>query len=172
MNWTRTLFCLMIFAMSAPFAAAQSPTDSVRIQPVKYSGLADVIHQNRGKVILVDFWGDFCIPCKKGFPHVVDLHKKYAQEGLIVISVSLDPIDDPSTSQANALRFLKKMGADFINLYLEEPPEVWQKKLGITGPPCYYVFNRAGQWTKFEPQENELVYPAIEKCIVERLRAK
>jgi thiol-disulfide isomerase/thioredoxin len=170
MKWTRSLWCLMVMATLIISAQAQSPTETIRIQAVKYSGLKDVIHQDRGKVILVDFWGDFCVPCKKGFPHIIEIHKKYAKEGLVVVSVSLDPIDDPS-SQANALRFLRKIGADFTNLYLEEPSEFWQKKLGITGPPCYYVFNRAGQWTKFEPQENEPVYPAIEKCIVERLRA-
>ena len=169
MKLTRCLYGIATLGVLAPLCAA--PTDNIRLQAVKYTGLADVIHDNRGKVILVDFWADFCAPCKKGFPHIVELHKKYAKDGLVVVSVSLDPIDD-SASQTNALRFLKKADAEFTNLYLDEPSELWQKKLGINGPPCYYVFNRAGQWTKFEPQENEPVYPAIEKCIVERLRAK
>jgi thiol-disulfide isomerase/thioredoxin len=148
----------------------QEPKGGIQIQPVKYAGLQEVIRKNRGKVVLVDFWGDFCVPCKKGFPHVVAMHQKYAKDGLAVVSVSLDPVDDPS-SPANALRFLKKAGAEFTNLFLQEPSDFWQTKLGFAGPPCYFVFNRQGQWTKFEAQDDAPVnYEAMEKFIVERLR--
>jgi thiol-disulfide isomerase/thioredoxin len=134
--------------------------------------LKEVIHKHRGKVILVDFWAYFCVPCKKGFPHVVAMHKKHAKEGLVVVSVSLDPIDDPA-SRNDALAFLKKAGAEFTNLYLEEPADFWQKKLGFPGPPCYFVFNRQGQWTKFEAVGDAPVdYEAMEKFIVVRLQEK
>ena len=64
-------------------------------------------------------------------------------------------------------------GAEFTNLYLEEPAEFWQMRLGFPGPPCYFVFNRQGQWTKFEAQDNVAVdYGAMETFIVERLRDK
>jgi thiol-disulfide isomerase/thioredoxin len=148
----------------------QIPKDDIQIQPVKYAGLQEIIRKYRGRVVLVDFWGDFCVPCKKGFPHVVAMHQKHAKDGLAVVSVSLDPVDDPN-SQANALRFLQKAGAEFTNLYLDEPSSFWQKKLGFAGPPCYYVFNRHGQWTKFEAQDDAPInYEVMEKFIVERLR--
>jgi thiol-disulfide isomerase/thioredoxin len=166
-----SFLCVGLTSILTASAPAQETKDASQLQVVKYEGLKDIIHKNRGKVILVDFWADYCIPCKKGFPHVIDMHKKYARDGLVTVSVSLDPIDDPS-SRDNAARFLKKAGADFTNLYLDEPVELWQKKLGFVGPPCYFVFNRQGQWTKFEPQENEPVYEAIDKFITLRLREK
>ena len=75
-------------------------------------------------------------------------------------------------SRNNAAKFLKTVGADFTNLYLDEPAQVWQKKLGFAGPPCYFVFNRQGQWTRFEPQDNEPIHEALEKFVIERLREK
>ncbi len=51
----------------------------------------------------------------------MEIHKKYAKEGLVVITVSLDPLEDPS-SQANALRFLKKTGA-------EASTSIWRNRL-------------------------------------------
>jgi thiol-disulfide isomerase/thioredoxin len=166
------LSCLVCWAAVSVPGQAQAPKDGITLQSVKYSGLTEVIHKNRGKVILVDFWADFCVPCKQGFPHVVELHKKHAKEGLAVVSVSLDPMDNPASPDV-ALKFLRKMGADFTNLYLNESPEVWQKKLGFAGPPCYYVFGREGKWTKFEPQGNDtLDYQALDRFIVERLGEK
>jgi hypothetical protein len=73
------------------------------------------------------------------------MHRKYARDGLVAISVSLD---DPGESEsarntrARALAFLKKQGAAFTNVLLDEPSELYEAKLKIDGPPCIYIFNR------------------------------
>ena len=36
-----------------------------------------VLQDLRGKVVLVDFWGTFCAPCKKSFPKLQALNRKY-----------------------------------------------------------------------------------------------
>lgn len=48
----------------------------------------------RGKVVLVDFWGTFCEPCKKSFPKLQDLHAKYGASGLRIVGISEDESDD------------------------------------------------------------------------------
>lgn len=48
----------------------------------------------RGKVVLVDFWGTFCDPCKKSFPKLQDLNAKYASAGLQIVGISEDEADD------------------------------------------------------------------------------
>src|SRR5579883_459998 len=41
-----------------------------------------------GKVVLLDFWGTFCEPCKKSFPKLQDLYTKYGDSGLRIVGVS------------------------------------------------------------------------------------
>ena len=48
----------------------------------------------RGKVVLVDFWGTFCAPCKQSFPRLQDLNTKYAASGLTIVGISEDESDD------------------------------------------------------------------------------
>jgi peroxiredoxin len=48
----------------------------------------------RGKVVLVDFWGTFCEPCKKSFPRLQDLYARYASQGLSVLGISEDEAED------------------------------------------------------------------------------
>jgi len=48
----------------------------------------------QGKVVLLDFWGTFCEPCKKSFPKLQDLYTKYGDSGLRVLGVSEDEADD------------------------------------------------------------------------------
>ena len=48
----------------------------------------------RGKVVLVDFWGTFCEPCKKSFPRLQELHDKLSAKGLKIVGISEDESDD------------------------------------------------------------------------------
>ena len=43
-----------------------------------------------GDVILVDFWGTWCVPCKEAMPELKHLHDKYADKGLRVVGVLCD----------------------------------------------------------------------------------
>jgi hypothetical protein len=98
------------------------------------------------------------------------LHEKYGKDGLIAISVSLD---FPTTKdKENVLKFLTKSQASFTNLLLDESQEFWQQKFGFNGPPCVFVFNREGKWTRFideKTQPAEDVYPRVEKLVTKLL---
>jgi thiol-disulfide isomerase/thioredoxin len=68
------------------------------------SRLAQAIQEQRGKVVLVDFWATWCAPCIKLFPHSVDLARRFRDQGLAVITVSLDDPDSAAAVQ----RFLRQ----------------------------------------------------------------
>jgi peroxiredoxin len=48
----------------------------------------------RGKVVIVDFWGTFCEPCKKSFPKLQELNAKYSDSGLEIVAISEDEAED------------------------------------------------------------------------------
>jgi peroxiredoxin len=63
----------------------------------------------RGKVVLVDFWGTFCEPCKKSFPRLEELNMKYSASGLRIVGISEDEPDDRDAIP----RFASTYGAKF-----------------------------------------------------------
>ncbi|MGM0564090.1 MAG: TlpA family protein disulfide reductase [Pseudomonadota bacterium] len=44
----------------------------------------------RGKPVFMTFWATSCVTCVAEIPHLVDLHEKYATQGLTVLAVALD----------------------------------------------------------------------------------
>ncbi len=46
--------------------------------------------ENRGKVMLVNFWATWCPPCRRETPELVRIHHKYAGRGFSVVGISLD----------------------------------------------------------------------------------
>lgn len=59
----------------------------------------------KGKVYILECWATWCGPCVSIIPHVNDLHKKYADKGLVIIGMNVfeDGVD-------KAKDFLKKQG--------------------------------------------------------------
>ena len=44
----------------------------------------------QGKVVLLDFWATWCVPCREALPHIRQVAKKFQGEPLVIVSVSLD----------------------------------------------------------------------------------
>jgi thiol-disulfide isomerase/thioredoxin len=162
---------LVLAGGMAALALAQ-PQDKIELRAVKYDALCDAINGLKGKVVVVDVWASWCHPCKAAFPHLVELHEKYAKDGLMAVSISLDASADKEEARKwkdDALKFLQSHRARFDNFLLDEDQELWQKKFHVPGPPVVFVFNRAGKWTQFR---DEKAYPEIEKLVAELLRSK
>jgi thiol-disulfide isomerase/thioredoxin len=162
----RLIAFLTTTILVAASAVADPPT-AVAVKVVKYDGLVDLLKQNRGKVVVVDFWADYCVPCKREFPNLVALHAKHSKGGLVAVSVSLDDLSEDGAKD-KVVKFLEKQTATMTNLILDEKPDVWQAKLKIDGPPLVMVFNKKGELEqKFV--DKDVDYAVIGKLVAELL---
>lgn len=91
----------------------------------------------RGKVVLVDFWASWCVPCRQSFPWLNAMQAKYADRGLVIIGVNVD------REHADAQRFLREVPAGFAILY--DPSGSLAAQYEVPGMPSSYVFDPAGK---------------------------
>ena len=45
-----------------------------------------------GKVLLINFWATWCVPCRHEMPMLMDLQNEFGSEGLQVIGIALDDV--------------------------------------------------------------------------------
>jgi thiol-disulfide isomerase/thioredoxin len=159
------------FVLTAPVLLIVGPIladPPVSVQVVKYDGLSALIKQHRGKVVVVDFWADYCVPCKREFPKLVALNNQHAKAAFVGVSVSLDDLSEDGAKN-KVLKFLQKQEATTTNLILDEKPEVWQAKLKIDGPPLVMVFNRKGELEQ-KLVDKDVDYAVIGKLVADLLK--
>src|SRR5438105_14154416 len=123
MKWIYVGFAAAVVAAAA--IAQPAANNKVTVTVVKYDGLSDLIKRNKGKVVVLDFWADYCLPCKREFPKLVALNQKHGRGPFAAMSVSLDDLSEEG-ARDKVQKFLDKQKASFTNLILDEKPEVWQ----------------------------------------------
>ena len=179
MTTTRTL---MATAVLIPLLAGCDPTANgpagptpgsagrtagpIEVNQISAAGLDAVVAEQKGKVVFIDGWFLGCAPCKKKFPHVVELHEKYKPDGLVVMSFSV--MADDWHDKDKVLEFLKSTNADFAH-YIASTPEDSHKvmeKYGFEFTPATVLIDRTGKQLELseEPSDEE-VEAAIRKAL-------
>jgi len=130
------------------------PPPPVTVEEVRGDALDAAIARHTDKVVVVDLWATWCESCVKKFPHFVRMHQKYADKGLVCISVSMDKLTPTTYKKAAVLEFLRQKEAAFPN-YVVLEPEADEKALARRLSddyrliPLMVIYDRAGRriWT-------------------------
>lgn len=156
-------------AQSGPEATPIEPA-LVRLGPIDKAGFEAFLQRQSGKVVLVDFWATWCVPCVEGFGHTVDLHRRLGDKGLVVVAVSMDDPDH----EAQVRKFLAGKGASFENFIAASPPDPFTA-FEISGGalPHYKIYGRDGRLRKAIGTESKTVTAreidrAVEEALAER----
>lgn len=91
----------------------------------------------RGKIVLLDFWATWCVPCREEIPHFIELQNKYGQDGLQIIGVSMDDTPEPARTfyQQFRMNYPVVMGNASIG----------EEYGGILGLPIAFLLDRNGR---------------------------
>ena len=54
------------------------------------SGTPQTLEQYRGRVVVLNFWATWCVPCRAEMPLLVEIQNRYAARGVVVIGASAD----------------------------------------------------------------------------------
>ena len=135
------ILTLLLALLSAlPVAAEVKPSAKVapnftltNVKTGKPVSLSDF----KGKVVVIDFWATWCIPCRKAIKFYEKLYRERHKAGLVVLAISIDQREKKLTS------FLKKRPVSFPILH--DPDKTLMKKYGVFKIPTTFIIDREGK---------------------------
>ncbi len=123
------------------------------------------LNQYQGKVLYVDFWASWCVPCAKSFPFLNDMHGKLQAQGLQIVGVNLDENAD------DAKVFLAKYPASFT--IAADVSKQCAKDFDVKAMPSSYIIDRKGTvhhvHLGFKPGEAQEIRSLVEKLLSEKV---
>ncbi len=92
----------------------------------------------RGRVVLVNFWATWCLPCRAEMPLLQQMAERHRDRGLVVLGLSRDrgPVEE-------VRRFLAERGIDYPVAVVGADAE--RLFGGVTGYPTSFLIDRSGQ---------------------------
>jgi thiol-disulfide isomerase/thioredoxin len=131
------LICLnTVRALAQETSTARTPAPDWQLNDL--DGKTLKFSDFRGKVVILDFWATWCVPCRVKIPNFVELQKQYGDKGLRVVGVSLDE-QGPEVVK----NFVKQFGVAY-------PIVIGNQKVadaygGIDAIPTTFVIDRKGR---------------------------
>jgi peroxiredoxin len=162
--WIAGVAAAAVFAIWAhghTYAGKTAPDFSLTTVDGQTAKLSD----ERGKVVLIDFWATWCPPCRASLPHLQDAYnnESWANRGLVVWAVNAhESADDVSNFLArNQYTFTALLDSDGAAM----------SAYGVSGIPMTVIVGRDGVVKKvlvgYEPDSGREVDEAIEKALAD-----
>ena len=123
-------------------------------------GQRNVFSDFRGKVLILDFYATWCRPCRRSIPHLIELQKKFADQGLQVIGLNVGGPDDlkevPAFAQEFGIQYpLAVPDDELISFLLHDSDAI----------PQTFIFDRQGQLAErligFGPEAPDRIDSAV-----------
>ncbi len=130
---TRSIFAATLLLI-ASISLAQETAPDFTLK--SNSGENIRLAEQRGKVVMLNFWATWCAPCRKEMPLLDDLYNRYNAAGFELYGVNVEPESEPANKMA------KEMGLNFPILY--DTDSKVSRLYNVDAMPTTVVIDRDG----------------------------
>ena len=137
----KLLFMFGLFLLSGAAQSAEQASEEQPLAPEftlqSLAGGELSLSDFRGKLVLLNFWATWCMPCRQEMPSMEQLWQKYQNQGLVILAVSTDE-GGPKRVQ----NFVKKLKLSFPVAL--DPDSKVSDVYQVSGLPVSYLVDREG----------------------------
>jgi len=155
------LFLAVTAAAGGPGPGDSAPGFALEDWNGRPVALADL----RGRVVVVDFWASWCVPCREALPRLDALARRHPASALSVLAVSID------RERAGAERFLAEHLPERSLTVLHDPEGGVLARYGASGLPAIYVVDESGvlrhEASGYEPAHLEEIETLVDSLLAD-----
>jgi peroxiredoxin len=149
----KNVLVAMIFLLVANSGIAQANVGQIapEISLPNSTDSAINLSSFKNKVVLIDFWASWCMPCRASIPNVVRLYKKYKNKGFAVYGISID---------ADKNEWLTAVDHDKITYTQVNDKTGWNSviatKYNVNAIPSTFLLDKTGKIVAIDAEGGQL----------------
>jgi cytochrome c-type biogenesis protein len=146
-----------------PATSGQNFQPAPDVQFTKLDGSPLRLADLRGRVVLLNFWATWCVPCRSEMPEFNQMQRTLETRGLSIVGASVSPLDTPDV----ILSFQRDVKQDYTVVRGAE--SIGNQFNNGPGLPVTHILDRSGRIRKtfFGPQSREVFEAAIHPLLDE-----
>lgn len=133
--------------------------DGITAKIASWEQLQAFVARQKGKIVVVDIWSTWCLPCVREYPQLVALQKKFPGKVVCVsFNINYDGSEKnpPESNVEELLDFYVKQKSDIQNFISSTPDEELYEKIKLASIPVAYVYAADGTLKKrFDNEKKE-----------------
>jgi thiol-disulfide isomerase/thioredoxin len=119
-----------------------------------------------GQPVVMEFWATWCVPCRKTMPHLNELSRKYARDGLVVIGLT---VEDPARDAEKVRQFIASARVTYPIAFASRDFYQQMNQKREIGVPKILIFDRSGRLVEhiksYSPFTNRRVSAAVATAV-------
>jgi thiol-disulfide isomerase/thioredoxin len=140
------------------------------------SGQPQTLANMRGKVVLLDFWATWCVPCIDAFPSLIEWHQTFQKDGLEILGITkyygqAEGFTVDNAAEIDFLNRFKKANRLPYNFVVAKE-STSQNLYGVIGIPTAVLIDRKGVIRFIETGSSENREEEIRAEIIKLLAEK
>jgi thiol-disulfide isomerase/thioredoxin len=105
--------------------------------------LQAILERYKGKIVVFDFWGTWCVPCIGAFEEMKPVKKRYKEDEEVVFVY----VTNEYSNRKQWEHFVPAVNGEHYYLYNEQQSEI-SDQFGVQHIPSYVIFDKNGQMTQ------------------------
>jgi len=149
--------------LSHKLTRLEKPYEPANFTLLDMDGKSHSLHDYRGRVVLINFWGTWCPPCIREMPSLERLYQNLRDKNFIVLAVN------QWEDQDHVFAFMGQLDVFPTFPVLFDPDSRVSEAFGVKGLPTSYVLDKQGRVIYRAQGGREFDNPEIEHRIRELL---
>ncbi len=96
----------------------------------------------RGKIVLLNFWGTWCPPCRREIPDLVEVSHESEGKDFVVVGITLER--DVVNAEQNVKDFATQKGIKYLNI-IDKDQSIARAYGGINAVPTTFIIDKKGR---------------------------